>query len=69
MFKCGWCRGEEKHDEVDNIFERCNLNILAMCEAKLKEREEGMFGRVKKRISYVRVCESGKYWGWDFNEG
>lgn len=37
------------------------MNILAMCGAKLKEKNEVMFGRVKERISSVRAREKGKH--------
>lgn len=37
------------------VFERCNLDILAACEAKLTERSEIVFGWVKGRKSGVRV--------------
>lgn len=50
-------RGERKREE---LFERRNLDILAVCQTKLKERGEVMFYRVKVIISGVRACDREK---------
>lgn len=43
--------------------ERYNLDILAVCEIKLKERGDVMFSKVEEKISIVRSREKGKKGG------
>lgn len=53
------CGGGGEHEEVSDRFERCNLDILAVCDTKLKERGEVMFGRMKE-TSGVMTRKRGK---------
>lgn len=54
------CGGEDKRNDMEDIFERCNLDNLTVTETKLKERGEVIFGKVKERTSKVKVPEGDK---------
>lgn len=62
------CGEEDKRNEIGNEFERCILDILTVSETHSKEKGEGMFGRVKKRISGVTAGERGKRRDGNFDE-
>ena len=54
------CNDPRKREEIGRLFERRELDVLAMSETKLRGRGEVMFGSVTGRMSGVNVRESAR---------
>ena len=54
------CNDVRKREEIGRLFERREMDVLAMSETKLRGRGEVMFGSVTGRMSGVKVGETAK---------